>query len=111
MDDMAMEAARRRVWHDHVPNETLDAMPAWKRGFRFGWRAALESAWVPVSERLPEKNGWYEVSTTGTTDILNKRVPFVSGDNFCDGEFDDPYVYAWRECHDPAPYKEVETNE
>lgn len=71
---------------------------------------APEFAWVPVSERLPGKDGWYEVSTTGTTDILNERVPFVSGDNFYDGEFDDPYVYAWRECRDPAPYKEA-TNE
>lgn len=53
--------------------------------------------WIPVSERLPEKEGDYLICTPSGD---------VDTNAFMFGQFTRPYVIAWR--HLPEPYKESE---
>lgn len=68
-----------------------------------GWldNAPTEQQWIPVSERLPEEDGMYEVT------IIIDGDRSVDIDFFCLGYLWDDFgdkVIAWREC--PEPYKE-----
>ena len=55
--------------------------------------------WIPVSERLPEKDGRFIICTPSGD---------VDTNCFMFGQFTRPYVIAWR--HLPEPYKEREEN-
>ncbi len=71
-------------------------------------RHRAENRWVPVSERLPERNGFYLVSSS---EPWSRPNPFVL--EFCDAEYPEHahfradgafvgYVTAWRAL--PPPY-------
>lgn len=56
--------------------------------------------WVPVSERLPEKRGWYLVSCLGRGGGNSVTIWFFNGVDFGVGE----EVTAWKEL--PEPFKD-----
>lgn len=70
---------------------------------------ALQDDWIPVSERLPEKNGNYIVSLE---DAVDTSASFFNGKWFMQAfdsisrEYGEHEVFAWKPL--PAPYKESE---
>jgi hypothetical protein len=91
-------------WYRHHEEEDWEAANA----LRELQRRRAENRWVPVSERLPERNGFYLVSSSEPWSLPN---PFVL--EFCDAEYPSHahfradggfvgHVTAW--CHLPPPY-------
>jgi hypothetical protein len=69
----------------------------------------LTNGWTPVSERLPEKDGWYEITVYRKIDnVYFTRVVKYEGDfwYYEDGEVVHGKITAWRER--PKPY--IESN-
>ena len=70
------------------------------------------SKWIPVSEKLPEKNGDYIVSLE---DAVDTSASFFNGKWFMSSfdcisrEYGEYEVVAWRPI--PAPYKGGEEND
>lgn len=71
-----------------------------------------QSVWIPVSERLPEKNGKYLVFLTNPVRNKSDNV-FTGWYNVYDKEFETEnsldYVKAWMPL--PEPYRESEESE
>ena len=73
---------------------------------------ALQDDWIPVSERLPEKNGYYIVSLEDAVDpcasFYNGKWYYVAFD-CVSKEYREHEVIAWMPL--PAPYKGGEEND
>lgn len=68
---------------------------------------ALESKWIPCSERLPEEEGFYLVTMDG--EICGVDHLFTTTCGFECGEWDEGRVFAWMPL--PEPYSEKEQGE
>ena len=67
-------------------------------------KALEQTSWIPVSERLPEKQGWYLVTDAAGGMRMTEHSFFVPQE----GEMEEPYwdymnVVAWMPL--PQPYK------
>lgn len=78
-----------------------------------------ETSWIPVTERLPHKDGRYFV-TTSVWDVSDNGklhpTPYVALETFKNGKWsfdgddddDNEWVTAWLQMEMPEPYKEGE---
>lgn len=58
--------------------------------------------WIPITERLPERDGLYIVTFDG--ELVGQKEPFASTNYFENGQWDDgDSVIAWMPL--PEPYK------
>ena len=70
--------------------------------------AQQEPRWIPVTERLPEKDGMYLVSISPSS-RLEKRVDTDFYSHFGVWQIFGKFVTAW--CELPDPYKESEVDD
>lgn len=71
-----------------------------------GKRGMTENGWIPVTERLPETDGFYIATHDG--EICGEEKPFVGLAEFengkwVDDEEDYQCIFAWQPL--PAPYR------
>lgn len=61
-------------------------------------RKHMNDGWIPVDERLPEKDGWYLCTLDGVA--CGEEEPFVTmcefTDETWDEEYDDGVIIAWQ---------------
>jgi hypothetical protein len=85
-----------------------DAIAAWNRRPTHP-ESAVSGEWVPVSERLPTHDGYYEVTSSEpyppAVYVLKFRDAAYEHGHWCaDGDWHG-YVIAWREL--PPPYQRI----
>ena len=66
--------------------------------------ASLERVWIPVSERLPEKTGWYLCTLSGHSRTMVDICRFNTANGKFWGGVIEYNVVAWAEL--PKPYEE-----
>ena len=68
-------------------------------------KALEQTRWIPVSEQLPEDDGYYLV--TFQRNLLTRTEQYTSISEFREGSWTEfGHIVAW--CELPTPYKEVE---
>ena len=77
--------------------------PDIQRSLDVAIKALEEKEWIPVSERLPEKKGWYEATFISVTGARTVALAFYS-DRIEDFAVAVDGVIAWKPL--PEPYKE-----
>lgn len=106
MDDLISRQAATSI--PVLPKEHRKAFNNYDDAFETGWNEALSCVnalpsaqqWIPCSERMPERNGYYLV--TGRQGAVNKRL---YQDGYWCGNW---AIIAWMPL--PAPYREEDAN-
>ena len=58
---------------------SVDTSYEWAETVRMAIEALRQTEWIPVSKRLPEKNGCYLVSTTGENNYIIDMAFYIEG--------------------------------
>ena len=73
--------------------------------FKYFIKTYMRGSWIPVDERLPEKDGWYLCTLDGLA--CGEEQSFVTMCEFTNGAWDEAYddgvIIAWQPL--PEPYK------